>query len=119
MFTSEKRAKFRKGLDGVRFKSLAHGEKTHLCVFHLDKGAVIPAHKHPHEQTGYQVSGRMKFLLGKKAFVVEPGSSWTIAGNVEHGVKALEDCVVIEVFSPRRKDYLDRTSRRRKEAHEI
>ena len=107
MFTTKKRGKSRSVLNGVKLRSLVHGEKTHLCEFHLDKGAVIPNHKHPHEQTGYQISGRMKFILGKKTFLVEPGSSWNIAGNVEHRVEVLEDSVVIEVFSPRREDYLN------------
>ena len=37
---------------------------------------------------------------------VEPGDSWCLPGGVEHSVVALEDSVVVEVFSPVREDYL-------------
>jgi quercetin dioxygenase-like cupin family protein len=69
-------------------------------------GATIPKHSHPHEQTGYLVSGRMKFVIGDEVFSAESGDGWNIAGHVEHGVDVLEDSVVIEVFSPAREDYL-------------
>jgi len=37
---------------------------------------------------------------------VEAGDSWCLPGNIEHSAEALEDSVVIEVFSPVREDYL-------------
>ena len=33
--------------------------------------------------------------------------SWTFAGDAMHGAEALEDSVVIEIFSPAREDYLE------------
>jgi len=36
-----------------------------------------------------------------------PGDSWCIAANVPHGAEALEASVVIEVFAPVRKEYLE------------
>ena len=107
MYTHKKPDKYKAVLDGVRFKMLVHGEKTCLCEFYLDKGSTIPKHKHPHEQTGYMVSGRMNFTMGDEQFVAEPGTSWNIPGNLEHSVEVLEDSVVVEVFSPVREDYLD------------
>jgi hypothetical protein len=41
-----------------------------------------------------------------EGFIAEAGDGWTIAGNTEHGVEVFEDSVVVEVFSPPRKDYL-------------
>ncbi len=97
---------YKKALEGVTYKTLVHGEKTSLGEFLLARGAVIPMHKHHHEQTGYMVSGRMKFTIGTETFTAEPGASWNIPSNLEHGVEVLEDSVVIEVFSPVREDYL-------------
>jgi quercetin dioxygenase-like cupin family protein len=85
---------------------LTHGERTSLSEFSLGKGSVIPKHSHPHEQTGYVISGKMLFTIGDERFEAEAGDSWNIPGNVVHDVEVLEDTVVLEVFSPPREDYL-------------
>ncbi len=106
MFTKKSDADYRELVDGVEMKTLAHGEKTLLAKFHLKKGAVIPMHGHPHEQTGFMVSGKMRFTIGAEKFDCEPGDAWCIPGDAEHGVEVIADSVVVEVFSPVREDYL-------------
>jgi len=91
---------------GVQLKSLTYGEKTHMCEFILDAGSAIPDHSHPHEQTGYLVSGRIEFLMEGKTFEAEPGDSWSIPGNMPHSANVIEDSVIVEVFSPVREEYL-------------
>ena len=93
-------------LPGIMFKTLVHGEKTLLGEFRLAKGAVIPDLSHPHEQTGYLIKGQVTFTMGQERTVVEPGESWCIPGNAEHSAEALEDSVIVEVFSPVREEYL-------------
>lgn len=87
-------------------KTLAHGKKTLLSEFKLSIGTVIPEHHHPHEQTGYLVSGAVILTIDGKVYDVKPGDSWCIESEVLHGVQVLEDSVVVEVFSPVREDYL-------------
>ncbi len=101
-------------LEGIYIKTLVYGEKTLTAQFKLEKGSKLPLHKHPHEQTGYMVSGRMKFTVAEKTHIVEPGDSWCIEGNIQHGAEALEDAIVIEVFTPVRGDYLPQTLANRK-----
>lgn len=96
-------------LQGIVRKTLVHGEKTLMTEFRLDKGAVLPRHAHPHEQTGYLVKGQMRLSIGAQTYEAQGGDSWAIPGNVEHGAEVLEDCVAIEVFSPVRNDYLGTT----------
>jgi len=91
---------------GVHLKTLVYGEHTLMTEVKMDKGAVIPPHSHPHEQTGYLVSGHMDFLVNGEHHIAKPGYSWNIAGDIEHGATALEESVVMEVFSPVRQDYL-------------
>jgi quercetin dioxygenase-like cupin family protein len=106
MFYKKENSSYRQPLEGVSFKSLVYGEKTHLTEFKLDKGSNIPKHAHHHEQTGYLISGRMKFTIAGEVFLAEEGDGWNIPSDVEHGVEVLENAVVIEVFSPAREDYL-------------
>jgi quercetin dioxygenase-like cupin family protein len=93
-------------LEGITLKNLVHGERTHLTQVKLEKGAVIPEHQHPQEQTGYLISGSLRFFSGQEETVVRPGDCWTFAGGTPHGAEAMEDTVVLEVFSPLREDYL-------------
>lgn len=97
---------YREVVPGVELKTLAHGERTLLGTFKIAEGAVIPIHTHPHEQTGYLVSGLLQFEIDETTVIADPGAGWCLAADVPHGATALEDTVVIEVFSPVREDYL-------------
>ena len=93
-------------LDKIRRKTLVHGDHTLMTEFRLEKGALLPRHSHPHEQTGYLVAGILEMTIGAETCRVEPGGSWCVPGGMEHGAIAREACVAIEVFSPVREDYL-------------
>ncbi len=106
MFYKKDKREYRTPLAGVHYKTLVHGSGTSLHKFKLDKGSTIPMHSHPHEQTGYLISGKMKFNFKDKTINAEPGDSWSIPGGEEHGADVIEDCILIEVFNPVREDYL-------------
>lgn len=106
MFTKKDTRIFRPLIDGIEMRPLAWEKNTLLCEFKLEKGYKIPPHQHPYEQTGYLISGKMNFRIGKKWNITEPGDSWSIPENVEHEVEILENSVVLELFSPIRPDYL-------------
>lgn len=91
---------------GIKRKTLAYGASTLMTKFLLGKDSVLPRHSHPHEQTGYLVEGNICLTIGDEQFDVQPGDSWTIPGNVEHGATALTESVAVEVFAPVREDYL-------------
>ena len=90
---------------GVVRRTLTAGELLMLVEVTLDEGAVAPMHTHPHEQTGYLVSGRMLFELGAEKRELAPGDCWLVPSNLPHQVTALEPCVVVDIFSPPREEY--------------
>ena len=106
MFSKKSEGSFKNPIKGIKLKTLAFGKKTLITEFRLEKGNLLPIHSHPHEQTGYLISGKIKLIIGNEKYDAEPGDSWCIPGNVEHGAEIIEDAVAIEVFSPVRKDYL-------------
>lgn len=106
MFCKKGTADKKELVEGVQLSTLVHGEKTLMGEFNIARGSAIPPHSHPHEQTGFMVSGKLRFKVEDEVLEVGTGDSWCIPGGVEHGVDALEDSVVIEVFSPVREDYL-------------
>lgn len=93
-------------LDGIDMTPLAWGAKTILVRFDLQAGSTIPSHSHPHEQTGFLVSGRLRLTIGKETMEAPAGASWSIPSDVPHAAEALEACVAVEVFTPLREDYL-------------
>jgi quercetin dioxygenase-like cupin family protein len=96
-------------LEKIQQKTLVYGDRTLMAEFRLAQGADLPRHSHPHEQTGYLVSGQIELTIGGETHLVKPGGSWCITGNVEHKAMAVEDSVAIEVFSPVREDYIPET----------
>jgi unsaturated pyranuronate lyase len=106
MFYKKSDDGYNEALEGIRQKTLVYGEKTLMCEFRLDKGKTLPMHSHPHEQSGYVVSGRVNMIVENEKFEAGPGDGWCIHGDVEHGAEILEDTVIVEVFSPVREDYM-------------
>lgn len=106
MVTKKNTEGYRTPIEGIRMKTIVYGDKTLMTEFQLAKDAVLPRHSHPHEQTGYLVSGKLKLHIGSDTFDCDPGDSWCIPGDMEHGADVLEDAIAVEVFSPVREDYL-------------
>ncbi len=96
---------------GVTRRIMNSGERVMVVELYFDRDAVVPEHTHPHEQSGYMVSGRMRFVVGDEERIIEAGDSWLIPSGVLHTVTALEPCVAIDVFSPPREDFLAQEGR--------
>ena len=106
MFYKREMKGYLSAIEGVKQKTLVYGDKTLMTEFVLEEGSDLPIHSHPHEQTGYLVSGKLKMFIGEEAFTVEPGDSWCIKSNESHGAQAIEDSVAVEIFSPVRTEYI-------------
>jgi quercetin dioxygenase-like cupin family protein len=72
----------------------------------FDIGASGPAHSHPHEQITFVISGRLALTLKDKVHEIGPGEQLYVPGNEVHSARALEDSVVLELFTPLREDLL-------------
>lgn len=85
------------------------GDLITLAIVELDPDAVVPEHRHAHEQNGMVITGQMTFRVGSEERVLGPGGTWRIRGDVPHTATAgPEGAVVIDVFSPIRSDWEDR-----------
>ncbi|MGR5543224.1 cupin domain-containing protein, partial [Vibrio campbellii] len=71
---------------------------------HFESGAVGAMHSHPHEQLTYVLSGKFEFTIGAETKVVEAGDTMYKEPNIEHGCVCLEAGVLIDNFTPMRKD---------------
>jgi quercetin dioxygenase-like cupin family protein len=82
------------------------GERVMLSRVVLKQGCVVPMHQHENEQFACLVSGRLRFEIGApgsdgaRTLTAEGGDVVHFPSNVPHAAEALEDTVVIDVFSP-------------------
>ena len=91
--------------EGVRARRV-EGERITLAIVELDPGAIVPEHRHAHEQNGLVITGQMTFRVGSEERVLGPGGTWRILGDTPHRAQAgPEGAVVIDVFSPIRADW--------------
>jgi len=85
------------------------GDRVTIAQFELKKDGIIPRHSHENEQLTMVMSGALRFTFADREVVVGPGDIIQMPAWLEHGVDVLEDSVVIDVFSPVRQDWLDKT----------
>jgi len=87
-------------------RQVVHTETMTIARIHLGAGAVVPTHAHPHEQVATVLEGRLRFVVGDEEHEVARGESMFVPGGVPHEVEALEDSLVLDVFSPVRDDWV-------------
>lgn len=85
------------------------GDSVTIGRFELKKGGVVPSHAHVNEQVSMVMSGALLFRIEGLETVVKAGEVIQIPGNVAHEVEVLEDAVAVDVFSPIRQDWIDKT----------
>ncbi len=91
---------------GLKRRVLAYNEKLFLAEHEMVKGWVGTVHSHPHDQIVYVVHGHLKVTCHGKTFEIRTGDTFVVRGGVEHGASALEESLVIDVFTPWREDYI-------------
>ena len=85
------------------------GQEIMLARVLLKKGCIVPEHFHHNEQLTYIVEGALKFWIDNQEIVVHAGEVLCIPSNMPHKAEALEDTVDLDVFTPPRADWINKT----------
>lgn len=91
---------------GVTRRIIARGGNMMLVHVTFEKGTVAPVHQHVHEQLSYIVSGSFEYTMGGQTYQLKAGDSYYVVPNEGHGIRALEDSVILDIFTPQREDFL-------------
>ncbi len=91
---------------GVSRKILCYSDELMMCEITFEKGAKGNFHRHPHLQITYIAKGSFEFTIDGETKIVKQGDSVYMPSNAEHGVTALEDGILVDVFNPMRSDFL-------------
>jgi len=82
------------------------GNNASLAVVELAPDAIVPDHRHEHEQLGLCIEGSITFTIDGERRELGPGGTWRITSNLPHGaVAGPEGAVVVDIFSPVRADW--------------
>ena len=84
---------------------MVHGDQLTWAFWTVEKGAVVPEHQHPHEQSMHVVEGDFEFTLNGETKICKPGDIVHIPSNLPHSGKAITPCKLMDVFSPAREEY--------------
>ena len=108
MFVQAIEAPLEVSAPGVTRQVLGFDPQLMMLRVEFRRGSVAARHSHPHRQVSYVVSGRFEATLGAETRVIGPGDCYFVPPDLPHGVVALEDSVLIDVFTPMREDFLAR-----------
>ena len=87
-------------------RQMISGENATISQLVLKKGATVPRHSHLNEQYSWIVSGALRFIFDDREILVGEGEILLIPANVAHSAVALEDTVDVDIFAPRREDWI-------------
>ncbi len=90
---------------GIRSRVFA-GDHSMLSIVRLEPHSTGTIHSHPEEQWGILLEGECIRAQGGVEVVVRAGDFWHTPGGVAHGIRTgAVAAVVLDVFSPIRKEY--------------
>jgi quercetin dioxygenase-like cupin family protein len=102
----------KEALSDVLERRLITGDRMMLAHVYLKKGAIVPRHSHENEQITYILEGGLRFWIGSdesQVIDVLAGEVLHIPSHVPHKAEALVDTLDVDIFSPPRQDWLDKT----------
>jgi quercetin dioxygenase-like cupin family protein len=90
-------------------REMVHGEKLMMARVLMKKGAHVPLHQHHNEQLTYILQGALKFAIDGREIIVREGEVLCIPSSMPHEAWALEETIDLDVFTPPREDWLNKT----------
>ncbi len=82
------------------------GDNATISQLVLKRGATVPRHSHINEQYSWIISGKLKFIFDDREMVLGAGEILLIPANTPHAAVAEEDTVDVDIFAPRREDWI-------------
>jgi len=88
------------------FGRFVHGKSMTLSFVDIEKGAVLPEHRHMQEQITFIIEGELEMTIGGEKMMLTPGTVHVIPSNTPHSAYAHTFCKVLDAFHPVREDYI-------------
>jgi quercetin dioxygenase-like cupin family protein len=93
---------------GMNRQIMGYDTNLMLVRVHFDKGGIGVRHQHHHQQVSYVVSGKFEVEIAGNKQILTTGDCFVVPEHAVHGAVCLEEGVLIDTFSPMRKDFLQK-----------
>lgn len=94
--------------DTIKRKIVAYNEDVMMVLVHFKKGGVGELHQHFHTQVSYIQSGVFEVEIDSTKKTLSAGDVFFVQPNLLHGVVCIEEGVLVDVFNPKREDFLNK-----------
>lgn len=92
--------------DTVKRKIMVYDNNMMLVKVAFKQGGIGEVHAHPHTQMTYVEEGVFEVEVAGRKQILRSGDTFYIPSNHPHGVKCLEEGVLIDIFHPTREDFI-------------
>lgn len=92
--------------EGVSRKICGYDDKIMLVKVRFEAGSIGPLHEHFHSQVTYVDSGLFEASINGEKHMLKKGDSFYAQPHHIHGVLCIEPGVLVDIFSPKRDDFL-------------
>jgi len=92
--------------NGISRQIFGYDDKIMMVKVKFETGAVGAMHKHPHVQVSYVESGTFELTIGNEVKMLNQGDGYFVPSDILHGCVCKEAGILIDVFTPIRKDLL-------------
>ena len=91
---------------GMERRILAYDGPLMAVEVGFEAGSEGAPHSHPHTQLSYVLSGSFRYSVEDESVILNPGDSIVVPGGLIHGTVCLKKGVLLDVFTPKRDDFL-------------
>lgn len=92
--------------EGMQRKIMKYSDELMVTKMTFEAGAVGALHNHPHLQIGYVLEGSFEVSIGGEKKILKKGDLFYAPSMVTHGVVCLEKGMLLDIFNPKRDDFL-------------
>lgn len=93
-------------------RRIVTGDRMTVARIYFKDGFLVPMHSHENEQITQVLKGKMRFVFGEEraeTMDLGPGDVVVIPSNLPHEALCIGDVEEMDMWSPRRDDWLDGT----------
>jgi len=105
-FVTDAEAPWEDAASGIRRKVLCYDDGIMLVKVAFEAGAVGVEHQHPHVPVSAIESGVFDVTIDGATQRLRAGDSYPVAPNLPHGAQCVEAGVLVDVFTPKREDFV-------------
>jgi quercetin dioxygenase-like cupin family protein len=91
---------------GIDRKVMAYNDDLMMVKVRFEAGSIGYLHQHVHTQITYIESGIFEVIVQNGKKILGKGDVFFIPSNIKHGVKCIENGILIDVFNPLRSDFI-------------